>query len=100
MARNIPPRASRARFSSGKVCLTPGVDALAREGRLDPVFSLRRHLAGDWGDVCDDDRRRNNAALKSGERLFSSYELTPGEKLWIVTEYDRSVTTLMLPDEY
>jgi hypothetical protein len=100
MARNIPPHASHARFPSGKVCLTPGVYALAREGRFDPVSYLRRHLAGDWGDVCDDDRRRNNAALKSGERLFSSYELTPGVKLWIVTEWDRSVTTLLLPDEY
>ncbi|MBN0941390.1 hypothetical protein JTM36_34820, partial [Pseudomonas aeruginosa] len=66
-----------------------------------PTPYLRRHLGGDWGDLDDSDRRQNDAALKSGEdRLFPSYEVTPGLKIWIITEWDRSVTTLLLPNEY
>ena len=78
-----------------------GVDDLVRQGRLNPAPFLRRHLHGDWGDLSDGDRQLNDAALKSGEdRLFSSYQVTPNLKLWIITEWDRSVTTLLLPSEY
>ena len=81
--------------------MTAGVDELVRQGRLNPTPYLRRHLHGDWGDLSDEDRRLNDAALKSGEdRLFSSYQVTPDLKLWIITEWDRSVTTLLLPSEY
>lgn len=89
------------RFSPGQVVMTLGVDELVRQGRLNPVPYLRRHLGGDWGDLDDSDRRQNDAALKSGEdRLFSSYQVAPDLKLWIITEWDRSVTTLLLPSEY
>ena len=92
---------SQARFASGQVVMTIGVDALVEEGRLNPAPYLYRHLSGDWGDLDDSDRRLNDAALQSGEdRLFSSYEVAPDLKLWIITEWDRSVTTLLLPDEY
>lgn len=92
---------SQPRFPSGQVVMTTGVDELVRQGRLNPVPYLRRHLHGDWGDLSDDDRRLNDAALKSGDdRLFSSYQVTPDLKLWIITEWDRSVTTLLLPSEY
>ena len=85
------------RFSPGQVVMTCGVDDLVRQGRLNPTPYLRRHLGGDWGDLDDSDRRQNDAALKSGEdRLFSSYQVTPGLKIWIITEWDRSVTTLLL----
>ena len=78
-----------------------GVDGLVRQGRLNPTPYLRRHLHGEWGDLSDSDRRQNDAALKSGEdRLFSSYQVTRDLKLWIITEWDRSVTTLLLPSEY
>ena len=88
-------------FPAGQVVMTAGVDALVRQGGLNPSQYLRRHLSGDWGDMSESDRRQNDAALKSGEdRLFSSYEVTPDLKLWIITEWDRSVTTLLLPDEY
>ncbi len=101
MALAILDLASQARFSPGQVVMTIGVDELVRQGRLNPAPYLRRHLHGDWGDLCDDDRQLNDAALKSGEdRLFSSYQVTPGLKLWIITEWDRSVTTLLLPSEY
>jgi hypothetical protein len=89
------------RFSPGQIVVTAGVDALVRQGRLNPGVYLRRHLGGDWGDLDDSDRRLNDAALKSGDdRLFSSYQVRPDLKLWIITEWDRSVTTLLLPSEY
>lgn len=101
MALAVLSLASQARFSPGPVVMTTGVDELVHQGRLNPVPCLRRHLHGDWGDLSDNDRRLNDAALKSGEdRLFSSYQVTPDLKLWIITEWDRSVTTLLLPSEY
>ena len=101
MALAVINLASQARFSPGQLVMTIGVDDLVRQGRLNPTPYLRRHLHGDWGDLSDDDRQLNDAALKSGEdRLFSSYQVTPNLKLWIITEWDRSVTTLLLPSEY
>jgi hypothetical protein len=90
-----------ARFPTGRLLLTAGVDDLVRQGRLNPSPYLSRHLNGDWGDLSDNDRQQNDEALKSGEdRLFSSYQVAPDLKLWIITEWDRSVTTLLLPSEY
>jgi len=92
---------SQPRFRAGQLVMTAGVNDLVQRGALDPVPYLQRHRHGDWGDLCNDDKRQNDAALKSGEdRLFSSYQVAPGLKLWIITEWDRSVTTLLLPDEY
>ncbi len=89
------------RFSPGQLILTAGVDELVQQGRLNPSMYLRRHLGGDWGDLVEDDRQLNDAALASGQdRLFSSYQVLPDLKLWIITEWDRSVTTLLLPSEY
>ena len=101
MALAVINLASQARFSTGQLVMTIGVDDLVRQGRLNPAPFLRRHLHGDWGDLSDGDRQLNDAALKSGEdRLFSSYQVTRDLKLWIITEWDRSVTTLLLPSEY
>ena len=101
MALAVLNLASQARFSPGQVVMTTGVDELVHQGRLNPVPCLRRHLHGDWGDLSGDDWRLNDAALASGEdRLFSSYQVMPDLKLWIITEWDRSVTTLLLPSEY
>ena len=101
MALAVLNLASQARFSPGQVVMTTGVYELVRQGRLNPTPYLLRHLHGDWGDLSDDDRRLNDAALASGEdRLFSSYQVMPDLKLWIITEWDRSVTTLLLPSEY
>ena len=101
MALAVLNLASQARFSPGQVVMTTGVDELVRQGRLNPTPYLRRHLHGDWGDLSGDDWRLNDAALASGEdRLFSSYQVMPDLKLWIITEWDRSVTTLLLPSEY
>lgn len=91
----LPPR-----FKPGRLIMTTGVDALIHEGRLNPLPYLRRHLRADWGELTNEDRRRNDTALQCGDRLLSSYQVAPDLTLWIVTEWDRSVTTLLLPSEY
>ncbi|HBO6004941.1 TPA: hypothetical protein VDU60_003981 [Pseudomonas aeruginosa] len=91
----------KPRFEPGHAVITMGVETLIQQGRIDPSVYLSRHLAGDWGDLDACDRQQNDAALQSGEdRLFSSYQIAPDLKLWIITEWDRSVTTLLLPSEY
>ncbi|QNE50873.1 hypothetical protein [Klebsiella michiganensis] len=89
------------RFLTGHLVMTCGVDELVRGGRLNPGPYLARHLGADWGDLDNSDWQSNDTALRTGEdRLFSSYQVEPDLKLWIITERDRSVTTLLLPDEY
>ena len=85
-------------FPSGKIVATPGVLALAERG-LDLLEYLQRHLNGDWGDLCEEDKAENLFSLKHGLRLLSAYN-TPFGVLWIITEADRSVTTFLLPEEY
>jgi hypothetical protein len=91
---------SPVRFACGELVMTPGVAYLVQEGSLRPEKYLARHFAGDWGDLSDRDRAANDSALRDGERLLSSYQITPTLKLWIITESDRSATTLLLPHEY
>ena len=87
-------------FSLGQTVSTPGaLEALERAGHTAGEF-LVRHASGDWGCLCDEDRQANDEALKQGLRLLSSYRLNDGQKLWVITESDRSVTTLLRPDEY
>jgi len=62
--------------------------------------SLRRHIYGDWGDVCDEDKQENELSLKEGYRLLSAYETQGLPKIWIITEADRSATTVLFPEEY
>jgi hypothetical protein len=88
------------RFPVGQLVATPGaLAALAATGTA-PLPYLARHAAGDWGDVDDHDRRANDRALRHGERLFSVYTLPGGGRLWIITEWDRSLTTVLLPEDY
>jgi hypothetical protein len=89
------------RFPCGQIVATPGaLEAFNQASPGETHTALRRHLTGDWGDVCDEDKRANDAALKIGSRLMSSYHLSTGVKIWIITEADRSSTTLLLPEEY
>ena len=74
--------------------------ALLREFALAPIDFLIRHRHGDWGDLDEDDIKANRAALHYGTRLLSCYELGADRKLWIITEADRSATTLLFPSEY
>jgi hypothetical protein len=88
------------RFTLGQVVATPGaLRAFSRNGELPERF-LGRHLSGDWGVVCDDDRYANEEALQIGARLLSAYFLSDGTKIWIITEADRSSTCVLLPEEY
>jgi hypothetical protein len=87
-----------ARFPAGRLVATPG--ALGALSQADIQGALRRHLAGDWGDVSEADRAENEAALQFGDRLLSAYRASDGQKFWVLTEADRSVTAVLLPDEY
>ena len=82
----------------GRTVATPA--ALGAVSHADIAAALRRHAAGDWGDVTPDDRAANDAALKSGERLLSVYRSATGTTFWVLTEADRSATTVLLPDDY
>ena len=85
-------------FKPGSIVATPGALELAEQG-IDLLAYLKRHLTGDWGDLCEADKAENAFSLKNGFRLLSAYT-TPCGKLWIITEADRSATTFLLPDEY
>jgi hypothetical protein len=87
-------------FELGRIVATPG--ALSALGRADqtPVEFLSRHAAGDWGELEAQDIAENGYSLAHGFRLLSSYRTELGETVWVITEADRSATTLLLPEEY
>jgi hypothetical protein len=89
----------RAPLPLGRVVATPGALKLLLEAGGHPFDYLARHAAGDWGELCAFDRRQNEIALREGLRILSSYEVLAG-KVWIITEADRSITTILLPEEY
>lgn len=91
---------SQERFPMGRIVATQGVLWLFAEAELSPDPFLDRHVVGDWGDLDAHDLVENERALERGGRLMSVYPLPDGDKLWIITEWDRSVTTLLLPEEY
>lgn len=87
-------------FPLGQLVATPGaIAALAATGENAAEF-LRRHQAGDYGCVDDDDKKANDAAVRCGERVLSAYLLRDGVKVWVITEADRSSSAILLPDEY
>jgi len=89
---------SNIKFPLGQTVATRGVLDLLNDNEIFKL--LTRHSAGDWGDLCYEDKNLNNSSLSSGEgRLFSAYNTLKG-KVWVITEYDRSVTTILLPNEY
>lgn len=87
------------KFRPGQIVSTPGALGVMQDAGVNPLALLRRHLCGDWGDVCTDDQQSNDAAVSGGERVLSSYAVGT-EKVWVITERDRSVTTFLLPEEY
>ena len=84
----------------GRVVATPGALRVLSEEGEEPLRYLLRHASGDWGDLDAHDRRENQRSLKNGWRIVSSYSLGDGLKVWIITEADRSYTTILLPSEY
>jgi len=89
-----------SRFPLGQMVMTKGVVDLVDKGRLDFLSLLRRHAQCDWGDLCDEDKAQNDFALLSERRLLSCYRMTPEQSVYIITEWDRSYTTILLPSEY
>ena len=87
-------------FSLGQVVATPGALDLLDRTATNAMDLLLRHQRGDWGSVPPDDAEENQRSIEAGDRILSSYFLNDAERLWIITEADRSSTTLLLPDEY
>ena len=97
---NTHREARVARFTLGQTVITPGAEEALQIAGQTAIEFLRRHMSGDWGELSDDDVRENELSLEQGFRLLSRYQTTKGEPLWIITEADRSATTILLPNEY
>jgi hypothetical protein len=101
--------AAAPRFSPGRLLITPGALELLSRYQVEPLTLLLRHVTGDWGELCPEDAKANEEALQNQLRLISGYvipvpeggepSLTPA-KVWVITEADRSATTILLPEEY
>ena len=91
-------RANAVGFPLGQVVITP--TALDRVPEPDVRSALRRHAGGDWGELDEHDQMQNESALECGGRLFSAYQASDGTRFWIITEADRSATTVLLPEDY
>ena len=103
---NDIPAAPAVRFDLGPIVSTPGALEALRACNADPLQYLRRHAAGDWGDLDETDKAANAEAITSGARIMSVYTLPDGQKLWVITDaeiddqHNRQATTFLLPDEY
>lgn len=87
-------------FRLGQVLATPGALEVLNPHPNLAFKLLALHVTGDWGDLCPEDEAANNLALESGERVLSAYLTPDGQRVWIITEWDRSATTILLPEEY
>lgn len=87
-------------FPAGQILATPGALAMLEQANKTPLEFLSRHLRGDWGDLCQADKAENELSLKHGYRLMSSYRIDESQTLWVITEADRSATTILLPSDY
>ena len=93
-------RPSVTRFALGQTYITPGAEEALMIAGQTAIEFLRRHMSCDWGELSDDDIQENELSLKKGFRLLSNYHTGKGQQLWIITEADRSATTVLLPAEY
>lgn len=87
-------------FKLGRIIMTPGAIELLAHAGHDPLEFIRRHARLDRGLLCEDDYTANVRALTTGARILSAFQTRTGEKIWLITEFDRSATTILLPDEY
>ena len=89
------------KFELGQVVCTANFqDRLGESWQKTASVVLGRHSSGDWGDLSEEDKQSNNLAVKGEDRILSSYNTDSGEKVWVITEWDRSVTTILLPEDY
>ena len=93
-----PPFVTNQKFALGRLVATP--NALAQVPSDQILTALARHVCGDWGDVCPEDWQANEQAINGGFRLLSVYHTDSGTKFWIITEADRSVTTILMLEDY
>lgn len=91
---------SKGKISLGQCVATPGALEALREAGQSAQDFLARHARGDWGEVCKDDAEENELSVEHGFRILSAYRTRNGQRLWIITEADRSATTILLPEEY
>lgn len=98
MNSTLPIR--RARLPLGRLLATPAAIGAIQSAGLSIFVLVNRHACGDWGDLPESDREQNELSVVAGQRVLSCYALTGDQKVWITTEADRSVTTVLLPDEY
>ena len=87
-------------FHLGNVVATHVALNALQSCNVTPAQLLQLHVSGNWGSVCEEDALANDVAVKNGERILSSYRIGEYTRVWIITEYDRSVTTILLPSEY
>jgi len=92
------PQVPVALFRLGRIVATP--NALSELSQQDMLSAIKRHQAGDWGEVDEHDRQANDRALSNGTRLFSVYRSVNGIPFWVITEADRFTTTVLLPEDY
>lgn len=86
------------KFALGQLVMTPG--AQERIPREEMLAAIARHVSGDWGEVPSEDAALNDQAVQVGDRILSAYVASDGARFWIITEWDRSYTTVLLPEEY
>ena len=91
---------SVTRFTLGQTFITQGAEEALQIAGQTAIEFLRRHMSCDWGELSDEDVQENEFSLKEGFRLLSNYRTAKGQQLWIITEADRSATTILLPSEY
>lgn len=113
-ARRVTLMSNAPRFALGQMVATPGALELLEQSGFSALALISRHVHGDWGDCCDEDKATNELSVQQGMRVMSVYRLVDAERLlqtpldkrsslptvWIITEADRSVTTLLLPEDY
>jgi len=98
---NFPPtRHAGPRFKLGGIFASPAALEAITDARVSIIDLLIRHSRGDWGDLSESDRQQNELSIDAGLRLLSSYVLPGGQTVWVITEWDRSSTTFLLPDDY
>lgn len=88
----------KPKFRPGRLLITPAASRAIDEDEV--LAAVRRHVNGDWGDVDEHDRAENERSLCEGFRLLSSYASVRGTRFWVLTEADRSATTILLPEDY
>lgn len=96
----ITKKENKVLFDLGQTFVTIGAKEALEESNQLPNEFLARHQSGDYGDICESDRKENDFSIKEGYRILSAYKTARGVKIWIITEVERSSATCLLPSEY